>query len=139
MTPWKRYADNTIVTIKLTSIGHVLMILNTFHKDINFMYKLEINNKISFLDVLLIRKNGTLETVIYRKSTNNGVYLHWDLFALKNWKHSTLCSILTRAYKICSTKELLHEELKHVEIFIEINGYILKMDSFSVERGMQTS
>ena len=100
------------------------MILNTFHKNIKFTYELEINNKISFLDVLLIRKNDTLETTVYRKSTNNGVYLHWDSFAPKNWKRSTLHSVLTRAYKICSTKELLDEELKRIEReFIEINRY----------------
>ena len=45
MTPWKRYVDDTIATIKLTSIDYVLRILNTFHKDINFTYELEINNK----------------------------------------------------------------------------------------------
>ena len=93
MTPWKRYVDDTIATIKLTSIDHVLMILNTFHKNIKFTYELEINKKISFLDVLLIRKNDTLETAIYRNSTNNGVYLDWDSFAPKYWKRSTLRSI----------------------------------------------
>ena len=36
MTPWKRYVYDTIMTIKLTSIDHVLMILNTFHKNIKF-------------------------------------------------------------------------------------------------------
>ena len=72
----------------------------------------------------VIRKNDTLEKTIYRKSTNNGVYLHWDSFAPKNWKRSTLRSILARAYKICSTKELLDEEPKRIEReFIEINGY----------------
>ena len=76
MTPWKRYVDDTIATIKLTSIDYVLRILNIFYKDIKFTYELEINNKSSFSDVLLIRKNDTLETTIYRKSTNNGVYLH---------------------------------------------------------------
>ena len=30
-------------------------------------------------------------------------------------KRSTLYSILIRAYKICSTKELLNEELSHIE------------------------
>ena len=72
-----------------------------------------------------IRKDDTLETTIYRKSTNNGVYLHWNSFGPKNWKLSTLCSILARACKICSTKELLDEELKCIEReFIEINGYL---------------
>ena len=64
MTPWKRYVDGTIATIKLTSIDYVLMILNTFQKNIKFTYELEINRKISFLDVLLIRKNDTLEITI---------------------------------------------------------------------------
>ena len=45
-------------------------------------------------------------------------------FAPKNWKRSTLRSILTTAYKICFTKELLDQELKRIERgFIEINGY----------------
>ena len=86
MTPWKRYVDDTIATVQLTSIDHVLMILNTFHKNIKFTYELEINKKISCLDISLIRKNDILETTIYRKSTNNGVYLQWDFFAPKNWK-----------------------------------------------------
>ena len=84
MTPWKQYVDGTIATIKLTLIDHILMILNTFHKSIKFTYELEINKKICFLDVLPIRKNDTLETTIYIKCTNNGVYLHWHSFAPKN-------------------------------------------------------
>ena len=52
------------------------MMLNTFQKNMKFTYELEINNKISFLDVLQIKKKCTLETTIYRKSTNDGVHLH---------------------------------------------------------------
>ena len=70
-----------MAAIKLISIDHVLMILNTFQKNVKFTYELEINKKISILDVLLIRKDGTLETMSYRKSTNSGAYLYWDSFA----------------------------------------------------------
>ena len=59
------------------------------------------------------------------EKAKNGVYIHWDSFAPKNWKRSNFCSILARPYKICSTKELLDEELKCIEIqFIEINRYL---------------
>ena len=59
------------------------------------------------------------------EKAKNGVYIHWDLFAPKNWKRSTLCSILAGPYKICSTKELLDGELKCIEIqFIEIKRYL---------------
>ena len=83
------------------------------------------NNKIGFLDELLMRKNDTFGTTIYRKSTNSGVYLQWDFSPPKNWKCGTLHSILGRAYKICSTVELLDEELKHIKReFTEIHGYL---------------
>ena len=100
------------------------MILNTFHKNTQFTYELEIKKKISFLDVPLIRENSTLETTIYRKSTKNGIYLDLSSFALKNCKRSTLRSALTRTYQICLTKELLHEKVDCIERELsEINGF----------------
>ena len=36
MTPCKRYVDDTIAAIKSISIDHVLMMLNTFRKNIKF-------------------------------------------------------------------------------------------------------
>ena len=125
MSPWKRYVDDTIAVIKLSSIEHVLSILNSFHQNIEFTYELEQNGKINFLDVMLIRTNDTLQTTIYRKSTHNGVYLHWNSFAPRTWKCGTLWTISFQAYKICSTEELLQNELKQIEEeFISINGYL---------------
>ena len=41
MSPWKRYVHDTIAVIKLSSIEHVLSILNSFHQNIEFKYELE--------------------------------------------------------------------------------------------------
>ena len=44
--------------------------------------------------------------------------------APRTWNRGTLRTILIRAYKICSTKELLQNELKQIEEeFLTINGY----------------
>ena len=70
--------------------------------------------------------NDTLQTTIYRKSTHNGLYLHWNSFAPRTWKHGILGTILIRDYKICSSKELLQNELIQIEeefIKIKINAY----------------
>ena len=124
MPPWKWYVDDTIAVIKLSSIEHVLSILNSFYQNIEFTYELERNGEINFLDVMLIRTNDTLQTNIYRKSTQNGVYLHWNSFVPKTLKRGTLRTILIQAYKICSSKELLQNKLKQIEEeFIKINGY----------------
>ena len=90
MSPWKQYGDNTIAIIKLSSIVHVLPILNSFNQNIEFTYELEQNGKINFLDLMLIRTNDTLKTTIYRKTTHNGVYLHCNSFASRTWKRGTV-------------------------------------------------
>ena len=71
---WKRYVDDTICFIKLTSINKVLETLNSYHKDIKFTIEIETENKISFLDVLLIHDNSLISTKVYRKNTN--MYKH---------------------------------------------------------------
>ena len=85
ISPWKWYVDDTMAVIKLPSIEHALSILSSFHQNIEFTYELEEDGKINFLDVMLIRTNGTLQTTIYRKSTHNCVYLHWNS-CTKNWE-----------------------------------------------------
>ena len=78
MSPWKRYVDDTISYVKEESLEHVLSKLNGYHYNINFTYEIENDGKLSFLDVLVIRKDYEVETTVYRKRTNNDIYLHWQ-------------------------------------------------------------
>jgi len=40
-----------------------------------------VDGKIPFLDVLLIRTELGIETAVYRKPTDNDIYLSWHSFA----------------------------------------------------------
>ena len=53
---WKRYVDDTITFIKTGSAENVLSILNSFHPKIEFTYETEVNSKLAFLDVVLLRE-----------------------------------------------------------------------------------
>ena len=86
----RRYADDTVCLIKNGSDEHVLPTLNNFYSFIKFSYETESGNKLSFLDVQLIRTGDNIETCIFRKPTNTDVYIHWDSFAQFQWKYSTL-------------------------------------------------
>ena len=99
MKPWKRDVDGTITYIKTDSITRVRDILNGFHKNIKFTYELESNENISFLEVLLMRIGKNLEATVFRKKTNNGMYLHWKSFAPVTWKIGTLKTLIKRAYE----------------------------------------
>ena len=83
---WKRYVDDTICFIKLTAINKVLETLNSYHTNIKFAIEIESENKISFLDVLLIRSNKLISTKVYRKNTNTDIYIIWKSFAPNNGK-----------------------------------------------------
>ena len=73
---------------------------------------------------MLYRKDNELTCSIYRKSTNNDIYMNWHSFALKTWKTGTLKSLKERAILICSNEELLNEKLKHlVKVFREKKSF----------------
>ena len=64
---WKRYVDDTITFINTGSAEFVLSILNSFHSNIEFTYEAEVNSKLAFLDILLLREGQNIITIVYRK------------------------------------------------------------------------
>ena len=105
-------------------MDNVLQAINNYHSNINFTYELENNNKISFLDVLILRQQDRIDTSVYRKPTNNDIFLHWDSFAPKTWKKGTLRTLVLRAHTVCSNTTLREKEIQHLtKVFHDINGY----------------
>ena len=123
---WKRYVDDTITFIKIGSAEYVLLILNSFHPNIEFTYETELNSKLVFSDVLLLREGQNVVTTVYRKVTNSDIYLNWNLFCPQSWKRGTLKSLVQRAHLIGSTEDLLKTELNHIQkVLLEINDFPL--------------
>ena len=122
---WKRYVDDTICFIKNGSVEHVLSTLNNFHSSIKFTYETESGNKLSFLDVQLIRTGDNIETCVFRKPTNTDIYIHWNSFAPFQWKYSTLTTLFYHAYVVCSDNQHLESELNYLrKVFYNFNSYM---------------
>ena len=77
---WKRYVDDTICFVNSSCINHVLELLNSFHSNIKFTIEIEAENKIAFLDILLIRNKDLVNTTVYRKKTNTDLYINLKIF-----------------------------------------------------------
>ena len=121
---WRRYIDDTISYNKIGSIKHILSLLNSFDENIQFTFESENKGTLPFLDVLLCRNGRELITTVYRKKTNNDIYLNWNAFAPVSWKRGTLRTLVQRAYLVCSTETYLKEELTYLEkVFFEKNNY----------------
>ena len=91
---WKRYVDDTLTIVKKGSINHVLPQLNSFHPNMQFTFEIESSRRIPFLDTLIIRKKSKIETTVYKKSTDTGIYLNWFSFAPDTWKQGTLKNLV---------------------------------------------
>ena len=71
----------------------------------------EKENKLSFLDVEIIRKQGKFTTKIYRKSTFNGVYSCSESCSSSVYKFGMVYTLVYRCFRICSNWTQFHTEL----------------------------
>ena len=121
---WKRFVDDIYRLARLEYIDNILLALNSFHKNIKFIFEIEKDNTIPFLYVVIIRKPGKIETAVHRKNTCTDLYMNWYSFASKSWKWGTLKTLVRRAYINCSTEKYLKKELNHIrKTFNETNKY----------------
>ena len=68
---WLRYVDDILCFWpRMYSIDNFLVKLNSLAHSIKFTHEVEKDNVLPFLDVSVIRHDGTLETKVYRKPTN---------------------------------------------------------------------
>ena len=105
--------------VKTDIVNEILLKLTSSHINIQFRYEAESNNSLSFLDVLVIRKNNSIETV-YRKPINNEIYLNWNLLSPKSWKRGTSRTIIKKTYVVCLRTDLLQKDVDHIS-FVSLN------------------
>lgn len=102
----------------------MLFVLDSFHKNIKFIFKEEKDNKNSFLYVLILRNSSSIETTFYRKLTDNDIYLRWGSFSSNGWKLGTLKTHLMRTFVVCFNEQLLTKETEHsLNVFHHTYGY----------------
>ena len=74
---WGRYMDDIISVwnYREDELKGFLEHLNFWGGDLKFTIELEEDNKLPFLDVLLLKNENSLDFKIYRKPTNNNRFL----------------------------------------------------------------
>jgi hypothetical protein len=120
---WLRYVDDIFSLMpKNVDINLFLIQLNNVTPSIKFTYELEDENKIPFLDTLIIREEEGFSFKVFRKLTNNYLIInnhsHHGLIV----KHSALRAMFLRALKICSPQHLA-EEVNVIYEIGEKNGF----------------
>ena len=92
--------------------------LNFWGGDLKFTRESKENNKLSFLDVLLLKNENSLDFKIYRKPTNNNRFLSFFSGHARQVKIGLIISLTDRIFRICSPKFVEEELLLLKEILI---------------------
>ena len=121
---WLRYVDNAFIIWPhgRTQLANFLDHLNGLCEKIQFTMKIEEENQLPFLDVLVKRNENTLTTSEFCKKTHTGRYLHFRSHHHPQIKTSVVSCLKSRAERVCAG-DGLEEELNHLSRVFQVNGY----------------
>nr|VZI49172.1 unnamed protein product [Spirometra erinaceieuropaei] len=103
---WARYVDDTFVVIDRYQLLIFKELLNAVFPDIQFTIEEEENNQLTFLDVLVCRKDcGGLKTKVFRKATNTMQVLNFNSNHPISHKRSCVRTLYRRVETHCSEPE----------------------------------
>ena len=99
--------------------------LNTQHPNIKFTFEKQVNQQISFLDVLITNGGDQFYTSVFRKETAIGLITNYLGFTPFSYKVELVRTLLHRAFMKSSSWFLFHEEVVKIKRYLEKNYYPL--------------
>ena len=123
---YKRYVDDTFLVFKThDQIPRFLEYLNSKHNNIEFTVEVEENKSLSFLDIQIENRENGISTSVFRKGTFTGLMSKFQSATPIKYKMNLIMTLVTRAYRICSSYIGLHKELEFLRKLLMKNGYPL--------------
>ena len=94
-----------------------------------FTLEVEKDNKLSFLDIDVIRseKSSTFITSLYRKPTFSGMYTNFKCFISTRYKYSLISSLLYRVFMICSDYNSIITEIEKLKLIWLKNAFPMRV------------
>ena len=121
---YRRYVDDTLLLFRSHEhIEKFRACLNCQHPNTKFTSEIEENNCMSFLDIKITRELNSFSTSVYRKPTFSGVFTNFDSFIPLSYKTGLIWLLLYRAFSLCSSFELFHQEILKLKDIFKRNGY----------------
>ena len=121
---WLRYVDDVLTIVKKGTHDSLLNYLNSI--DPNIKFTIEPPKKqgaIPFLDTFPRPSGNKIITSVYRKHTHMDRYLDFNSNQPKSAKRVVVRTLTDRAKNVCSSPELLAEEMDHLGEVLKYNNY----------------
>uniref|UniRef100_A0A6M2DT15 Putative penelope-2 aae n=1 Tax=Xenopsylla cheopis TaxID=163159 RepID=A0A6M2DT15_XENCH len=117
-----RYVDDIILCHPNHEIENLLKHFNSFNNSLQFTHETESEQRISFLDTQLIRKNNRIITNWYRKPTWSGRYTNFFSYVPIAIKINTVNNLIDKAITL-SHKDFWEDNLKIIKTTFIKNSY----------------
>ena len=114
-----------LIVIALAYSFWIFSIYNTKKLNLGYLRKKYKLREFAFpnLDVRIKLNDTGYDTCVQRKLKNTGLLVNLNALCPKPWKSGLIMSLLHRAKKICSSTELLVQQLKRLHHIFCNNGY----------------
>ena len=100
---YRRYVDDIFKLFKSNDhLKYFQDFLNSCHINMSFSMETEKKNKLSFLDVEIIREQDKFTTTIDRKPTFSGAYSNFESFLASVYKFDRVYALVYTRFLICS-------------------------------------
>ncbi len=117
---YNRFVDDTLTTqSNLDSATSFLSTLNNCHPSLTFTMEVEVEGKLPFLGMEIVKKDNRLDTKVYVKPTNNGLLLHFHSHVDKRYKRSLIETMLNRAYRLSSSWQHFTDECERLKMLFD--------------------
>ena len=111
---------------------------NRMHPSIKFTLETENDNKLSFLDILMERKDDKFYTSVFRKKTFTGQYVNYHSYCSDKRKINLIRTLCDRAKKICSPN-YLDNEIRNIKDILLDNGFPESLIVNTIKRVLQST
>ena len=115
---WLRYVDDVLTIVKNGTRDSLLNYLNSI--DPNIKFTIEPPNEQGAIPT---PSGNKIITSVYRKPTHMDRYLDFNSNHPKSAKHAVVRALSKRAKNVCSSPELLVEEMDHLGKVLKYNNY----------------
>ena len=120
---WLRYVDDVLTIVKKGTHNSLLNHLNSIDPNIKFTKEPPNDQGAIPLDTFARPSGNEIITSVYRKPTHTDRYLDFNSNHPKSDKCAVVRALTDRAKNVCSSPELLAEEMDHLGKVLRYNNY----------------
>ena len=128
-----RYVDDILTAVPEDKVDEILQAFNDYNSNVQFTIEEESNNKISFLELVVIRDGCSIKLDWYHKPSWSGRYMNFESHLPLAYKKNTV-SLLTEKILTLSDPEFHEQNFRLLRDTLRSNGYPSKLTEDIIRR-----